>query len=471
MIFRKFTYWAALALGFAFSATAQVSAPDANTGNAAPTTLPATTVAPPGGEAIYSMAKTRLFQIRTLLTTTGNQSSIGSGFAVSSAGLLVTNYHVISQVALEPGTYRLEYLAPDGSRGNLVLQGFDVINDVAVVKLDKPIANYFEFSPRALGTDAKNGVPSVGLLKGERIFSLGNPLDLGFTITEGTYNSLVEKSYGERIHFSGALNPGMSGGPAVDTKGQIIGVNVAKQLGQDLVSFLVPAKYAQALVQRIQGQPPIDAKQARAEMAKQLINYQTQFLTDLRSAATKTSKLGSFDVNEPAAAWLTCWARSNAEEQPKPLFTMSVNQCTANTGIFLAGDLNTGVYRYTHALFTNEALNSVQFPKLLRDGGSIPGASRVRVTPQQCQQSFISDGAVGTQQRITLCSRGYRDFDSLYDFSVSVISQAKSADKNLEGLSSQMTIQAVSWQNGQQMMRDFVRSIKLSSPVAGVAKS
>ena len=51
------------------------------------------------------------------------------------------------------------------------------------------------------------------LPKGERIYAMGNPLDLGFTIVEGTYNGLVDKSYDERIHFSGAINPGMSGGP------------------------------------------------------------------------------------------------------------------------------------------------------------------------------------------------------------------------------------------------------------------
>ena len=44
---------------------------------------------------------------------------------------------------------------------------------------------------------------------------MGNPLDLGFTIVEGTYNGFVEKSYNPRMHFTGAINPGMSGGPAV----------------------------------------------------------------------------------------------------------------------------------------------------------------------------------------------------------------------------------------------------------------
>jgi serine protease Do len=453
MIFRQL-YLLRYLLAFSFScvvfgATAQDPAtPPLATPAAA---LPVT----PGGEAIYSMAKSRLFQIRTLLTTTGNQSSIGSGFAVSADGLLITNYHVISQVALEPGTYRLEYLAPDGTKGNLVLQGFDVVNDVAVVRLDKPAATFFEFSPRALLTEANKG-----LQKGERVYSMGNPLDLGFTITEGTYNSLVQKSYGDRIHFSGALNPGMSGGPAVDSKGQVVGVNVSKQLGQDLVSFLVPAKFAQALLQRVKGQTPIDAKQARAEMARQLTDYQAQFLKDLRAVPTKTSKLGTFEVKEPAAGWLTCWARSNAEEQPKPRFSLSMNNCSANAGIYLAGDLMTGRYRYAHSLFSNGSLNSLQFPKLLRDGPKIFGASQARVTPVQCQQTFLSDGAPGAAQRVTLCARGYRDFEGLFDFSVSVISQTKSPD----ALQSDMSVQAVTWANGQQLMREFVKSIGLAAP-------
>ena len=50
--------------------------------------------------------------------------------------------------------------------------------------------------------------PGHPLAQGERIYSLGNPLDVGFAITEGTYNGLVQRSFYPRIFFGGALNPG-----------------------------------------------------------------------------------------------------------------------------------------------------------------------------------------------------------------------------------------------------------------------
>ena len=165
------------------------------------------------------------------METADRQSSIGSGLLVTAEGLALTNYHVVSQYALEPSTYRLEYAAPDGSRGPLKLQAIDVVNDLAVVQLDKPVASFFEFEPRALaGT----------LPKGERLFAMGNPLDLGFTIVEGTYNGLVDYSYNEQIHFSGALNPGMSGGPTVTVDGRVAGIDVAKQTRGELVSSSFP---------------------------------------------------------------------------------------------------------------------------------------------------------------------------------------------------------------------------------------
>ena len=190
---------------------------------------------PSGAEGIYAAAAPRLLQIRTLVTDAERQASIGSGFLVSPDGLAITNYHVVSQAALEPNTYRLEYTATDGSRGGVTLLGIDLPNDLAIIRLDrsdKQDAPFFAFDETAMAR---------GLPKGERLYSMGNPLDLGFTVNEGTYNGLVGRSYNERIHFTGALNPGMSGGPTVNAGGLVVGINVAKRRGGELVSFLVPA--------------------------------------------------------------------------------------------------------------------------------------------------------------------------------------------------------------------------------------
>jgi serine protease Do len=417
------------------------------------------------GDSIYAAAKPRLLQIRTLLKSTGNQASIGSGFLVSADGLIVTNYHVISQLALEPSTYQLEFLTTSGERGALELLAFDVVNDLAVVRLPNdgttPATlnnSYFEFAPRALKTEAGGG-----LQKGERMFSMGNPLDLGFTIVEGTYNSLVVKSYGQRIHFSGAINPGMSGGPTVDTNGQVIGINVAKRLDGDLVSFLVPARFAVALLERVKNTPALDGKRSRTEIDVQLSNYQAQFVKDLRSGTPKKTQLGSFEISESAAPWLTCWGRSNAEVKPKPRFQLASNQCSADTGIFLANDLLTGQFRYVHTLFVNEKLSSLQFPRIMRESLRVDSGRPRRFTAAQCQQDYVKPTAqnAALNQRITICARAYRDLETIYDMSVSVVSQNGSVD----GLVSDLSIQGVGWDNGMQVIKDFVGSVKFAPSV------
>src|ERR1700694_4419983 len=289
-------------------------------------------------QAIYASAPPRLLQIRTLVADAGRQISIGSGFLVSADGLAITNYHVVSQVALEPKTYRLEYMAADVSHGDVQVLGVDVPNDLAIVRLDKRDAPFFTFDKAAIRGD---------LPKGERLYSMGNPLDLGFTIIEGTYNGRVEHSYNERIHFSGALNPGMSGGPTVTADGLIVGINVATRRGGQLVSFLVPARFAAALLQRIrEHEMPPDL---HAEIARQLAAWQSGLYKSFGGEGFRSTVVGPYRAPETRAPWFDCWAQTNAGATPKPRASINSTNCASDTGLFVAADLNTGALQLRHS--------------------------------------------------------------------------------------------------------------------------
>ncbi|MGS0757613.1 S1 family peptidase, partial [Roseateles sp. GG27B] len=115
---------------------------------------------------VYESTRSQLLQIRTLLKTQDSQASVGSGFLVSTDGHVLTNYHVISQFALEPSGYRLRFATTDGQEGQLELLDFDVRRDLALLRV----------APGSLkGRGALGFRPAdKALSKGDRIYSMGN---------------------------------------------------------------------------------------------------------------------------------------------------------------------------------------------------------------------------------------------------------------------------------------------------------
>ncbi len=429
----------------------------AGVAGAQPDTVPApappvtgSTPAPPltaTAQAIYADARPRLLQIRTLVQA-GSQSSIGSGFVVSADGLALTNYHVVSQYVLEPTTYRLEYAAPDGRRGALSVHAIDVANDLAVLQLDRSGLPFFEFEPRAVrGT----------LPKGERLYAMGNPLDLGFTIVEGTYNGLVDKSYNERIHFSGALNPGMSGGPTVTDAGRVAGINVAKQIGGDLVSFLVPARHAVALIERARQSGAMTPSHAREDIARQLAAWQTGLYAAVAAQGMTTVTLGPYRAPELAAAFFSCWSRTNADATPKPRARVDYTSCSTQTSLFVAGDLTTGQVDYSHAYVKSVDLNAFQFATFLSQQYQSPLAGtsgRKRLAAQKCNEDFVATTPDNARPllRVVWCARAYREFDGLYDVAVTAVTQ----DRDREALVSRLALRGASYESALALSRRFL---------------
>ncbi len=451
---------ALLALAWPLTLAAQ---PAARSGRAAtparrrrltPAVAPAA-AAPPltaTAQAIYADARPRLLQIRTLVQAAGGQSTIGSGFVVSADGFALTNYHVVSQYVLDPTTYRLEYAAPDGTKGALRVHAIDVANDLAVLQLDRAGLPHFEFDPRAVdGT----------LPKGERLFAMGNPLDLGFTIVEGTYNGLVDRSYNERIHFSGALNPGMSGGPTVTESDRVAGVNVAKQVGGDLVSFLVPARHAVALLERARRAGPMTPDHGRAEIAAQLTAWQGALYAAVTAAGARATSFGPYQAPQWSAPFFSCWSQTNADATPKPRALVNETRCSTQTSLFVANDLGTGQVDYSYAYVRSVDLNAFQFATFLSqqyESGTAPIAGRKRVAAQKCSEDFVATTTDNRRPvlRVIWCARAYRDMPGVYDVSVTAVTQ----DRDREALISRLGMRGATYESAQALARRFLEGVE-----------
>lgn len=164
----------------------------------------------------------------------GKPSGTGSGFAYTPDGYLLTNAHVVARAD------KLEVSTLDGRTLSASLVGTDPDTDVAVLKVDPGII------PAAkLGDSGRLRVGQVAI-------AIGNPLGFQFTVTSGIVSALGRsmvsesgRTIDEVIQTDASLNPGNSGGPLLNTKGEVIGINTAIIAGAQSLCFAVPINTAQ----------------------------------------------------------------------------------------------------------------------------------------------------------------------------------------------------------------------------------
>lgn len=393
---------------------------------------------------IYELSRDKLVQIRTLLRNANTQASIGSGFFVSTDGLIVTNFHVASQLALEPERYRGVYVTMEGQEGEVELLAFDVQRDLAVL--------------RAKGRTA--AAPVLGfrpadeaLAQGERIYSLGNPLDIGFAVTEGTYNGLVKRSFYPRIFFGGTLNPGMSGGPAVDDAGRVLGVNVAKRLDGEQVSFLIPAEFAQALVQRAANAQPI-TQAAHAEMTRQLMEHQ-QLLTDrFLKAPFREQRHGNYRVPVPDDALARCWG--SGRDPAFPGLNLERTQCRADSDV-VAGEFNTGAVRLSYEAYNAPTLGAARFARMFSQSFANEQLQRRgnrHQTAAECSERFVDPGSLPL--RAVVCLSAYRKLPGLYNMTV----LAASINQPTQGVLGRLDVQGIAFDNGMKLASHYLKAFR-----------
>ena len=167
----------------------------------------------------------------------------GSGFVIDTDGHILTNYHVVQ------GAETIEVTLGDQSRYKAKLIGADTRNDIALLKIDP---NGKKIATLSLG-DSRN------LLVGQRVLAIGNPFGFQSTLTTGVVSSLgrtVQTSEStfidEAIQTDAAINRGNSGGPLLNSRGEVIGINSAiyAPTGNSVgIGFAIPINTARRAAQ------------------------------------------------------------------------------------------------------------------------------------------------------------------------------------------------------------------------------
>ncbi|MDP2660308.1 MAG: trypsin-like peptidase domain-containing protein [Dehalococcoidia bacterium] len=156
--------------------------------------------------------------VTDLFQQNSTQQATGSGFVLDPQGHIVTNDHVVA------GASKLGVTFSDGSTAEASVVGTDPSNDLAVIKVDVPAGS---LHPLKLGD-------SSTLRVGQLAIAIGSPFRLQGTVTLGVVSSLGRDLQGTNgrviggiIQTDAAVNPGNSGGPLLNSSGEVIGVNSA----------------------------------------------------------------------------------------------------------------------------------------------------------------------------------------------------------------------------------------------------
>lgn len=186
--------------------------------------------------------RSRIVDPRSLRPRTIERQELGSGVIMSAQGYILTNYHVVY------GADHIEVALQDGRWLEAVLIGQDEISDLAVLYVQ---ADNLPVIPQD---------PEIEPQVGDLVLAIGNPLNLGQTITQGIIsangnNGLSSRGYPDFMRMDAAINKGNSGGALVNSNGTLVGINAAafQVQNQDIqgIFFAVPYQLARNIMNKL----------------------------------------------------------------------------------------------------------------------------------------------------------------------------------------------------------------------------
>lgn len=212
----------------------------------------------------------------------------GSGFIVSSDGLIVTNAHVAG------GADKITISLDDGSELPATIKGIDEKTDLALLQVEagKPLP-YVTF-----GDSSKVRV-------GEAVVAVGNPFGLGGTVTAGivsaTGREIGSGPYDDFLQVDAPINRGNSGGPTFNLQGEVVGVNSAifsPSGGSVGIGFAISSNLAKQVIADLQD----DGKIERGWLGVQIQNVDDDLAANLQLPSPKGALVSGVQAGTPAAA-------------------------------------------------------------------------------------------------------------------------------------------------------------------------
>jgi hypothetical protein len=390
---------------------------------------------------IFRQFSEHVVKIEVVETGSAARAAIGTGFFASGGGHIVTNYHVISKLIHSPERYRIEVINAAGQTVRATVLAVDVIYDLAILRSDLQAKGFLHFEP-------------TQIQQGTRLYSLGHPRDLGLTIVEGTYNGLLQHTLYPKVHFTGSLNPGMSGGPTLTQAGRVAGINVATEGEQ--ISYLVPAKRAQALLEETRDAASRPAGSFLAEVGRQIHAYQADYLAGMFSAPKPSVLLGPYELPSRPAPFFRCWA--DALRRKELPYVAVTHDCSTDDYLFVSTQQSSGIVRFFHQLLSTDELDPLRFYSLysahLQGGRAGMAGNEEEVTRFRCYTRNVKNQT--GKVRAALCARQYVKLPGLYD---AVLKAATLGSRNA-GVVSTLTLSGIDYNNVQTLSRRYLENIR-----------
>src|SRR4030095_10263398 len=245
----------------------------------------------------------------------------------------------------------------------------------------------------------------------------------------------------------------MSGGPALDEEGHVVGINVARRVDGEQVSFLVPASFASALLARGRDAQPITTP-AYPIVDEQLQKHQALLTKRFLAQGWKSATHPRYLVPVPPDVFMRCWGSSEPSRTGGMDFERS--DCVMDTRIFV-GDFNTGTISLRHESYDGSKLGALhvaaRYSQSLRTEPFSRPSGQHQTKPR-CNEEYVDRD--GLPLRAVVCMRAYKKLPQLYDVAVLVAT----LDQSESGVQGRFDAQGVSFGNAQKLARYYLDAFR-----------